>query len=73
MATMQALLLTSLLLASGAAAQEPAVGEDHPVHLDRTGIEWVLPFEAAQAKSRSLGLPLLTKAVAFGTTKEGCW
>ena len=71
---MKDLLLVALLLAAlpdRAAAQE--VPEDHPVHLDRTGIEWVLPFEAAEARSKRLGRPILMKAVAFGTTRAGCW
>ncbi len=55
------------------AAEHPTVAEDHPVHLDRTGIRWVLPFERAQAVAKERGHPLLIKAVAFGTTKSGCW
>ena len=51
----------------------PPVPDDHPVHLDRTGIDWVLPFERARAISRETGRPLLIKAVAFGTTRSGCW
>ena len=51
----------------------PTVPDDHPVRLDRTGIDWVLPFERASAISRKSGHPLLIKAVAFGTTKSGCW
>lgn len=70
-------LTTILLLAAGSplSAQDatPSVPEDHPVHLDRTGIEWVLPFSAAQKQAEISGRPLLLKAVAFGTTKEGCW
>lgn len=62
--------LTSPLIAQDAPASLP---NDHPVHLDRTGIEWVLPFAAAKQASEDSGRPLLLKAVAFGTTKEGCW
>ena len=51
----------------------PTVPDDHPVHLDRTGVRWVLPFERAHATAKERGHPLLIKAVAFGTTKSGCW
>ena len=51
----------------------PTVADDHPVRLDRTGIRWVLPFERAQATARKTKHPMLIKAVAFGTTKSGCW
>jgi len=51
----------------------PTVADDHPVRLDRTGIRWVLPYERAQATARKTKHPMLIKAVAFGTTKSGCW
>ena len=46
---------------------------EHPVHLDRTGIEWATPFEAAQKRAREEGRLLAIKPVAFGTTVAGCW
>ncbi|HIF39622.1 MAG TPA: hypothetical protein EYQ74_00815 [Planctomycetes bacterium] len=51
--------------------QDPALV--HPVSLDRTGIEWALPFEAAQKRAREEGRLLAIKPVAFGTTVTGCW
>lgn len=51
----------------------PTVPDDHPVRLDRTGIAWVLPYERALATARKTNHPMLIKAVAFGTTKNGCW
>jgi hypothetical protein len=51
----------------------PTVPPDHPVRLDRTGIRWVLPYERTQATARKTKHPMLIKAVAFGTTKSGCW
>jgi len=46
---------------------------EHPVHLDRTGIEWALPFETARKRAREEGRLLAIKPVAFGTTVTGCW
>ena len=67
-------LLAPLTTSGWAQEPEPARGlDDHPVHLDRTGIDWVLPFAAARDASQRSGHPILLKAVAFGTTKEGCW
>ncbi len=72
-----ALLLPAVVRAEDTTETEapalPSVADDHPVYLDRTGIEWVLPFERAQAAAKASGHPLLIKAVAFGTTKSGCW
>jgi len=51
--------------------QDPAL--EHPVHLDRTGIEWTLPFETARQRAREEGRLLAIKPVAFGTTVTGCW
>lgn len=40
---------------------------------DRTGIDWVYPFEKARAKAAEEKRLLLIKPVAFGTSKDGCW
>ncbi len=69
----------ALVLAPSIQAEEPpskplpTVPDDHPVRLDRTGIRWVLPYERTQATARKTNHPMLIKAVAFGTTKSGCW
>jgi hypothetical protein len=46
---------------------------DHPVRLDRTGIRWEIPFEAARTRAANEQRLLVIKPVAFGTTPEGCW
>lgn len=40
---------------------------------DQTGVEWVLPFEAARAKARAERRLLFLKPIAFGTTADGGW
>jgi len=40
---------------------------------DRTGIEWALPFPAAQKKAAQERRLLLIKPIAFGTAKDGGW
>jgi hypothetical protein len=40
---------------------------------DRTGIDWVLPFPAAQKKAKDGQRLLLIKPIAFGTSKDGGW
>jgi hypothetical protein len=40
---------------------------------DHTGIRWVLPFTAAQAKAQQEQRLLLVKPIAFGTSKDGGW
>ena len=62
-------MLTPLLLT---AVLTPAA-DDHPVTLDRTGIEWAIPFASALDRARAQERLLLIKPVAFGTTKSGCW
>ena len=59
-----------LLLAFAPAVQDP---EPHPLQLDRTGLEWVLPFAEARYAAERRGRLLLVKPVAFGTSKEGGW
>jgi len=46
---------------------------DHPLALDRTGIEWTVPFDAARERGEQTRRLLLVKPVAFGTTPDGCW
>ena len=58
------------LLAQDAGAADLA---RHPLTRDRTGLTWVLPFEAAREAARERGRLLLIKPVAFGTTPDGGW
>ncbi len=60
------LLLWTLLLAS-------PTQDAHPLSLDRTGLQWVLPFEAARKKATDQSRLLMIKPVAFGTSPEGGW
>ena len=62
-------MIASLLLVSALAG--PA--SDSPLALDRTGIEWVVPFTEARDAAREGGRLLFIKPVAFGTTPSGCW
>ena len=62
-------MLTLLLAASCAAPLQEA----HPLKLDRTGIEWQLPFETAVEHSRKRERLLMIKPVAFGTDRKGGW
>lgn len=52
--------------------QDPQPAAPSPC-LDRTGIQWLLPFEAAQAKAATAKRLLLIKPIAFGTTADGGW
>ena len=52
--------------------QDPAPAAPSPC-LDRTGMPWVLPFEAAKAKAATSKRLLLIKPIAFGTTADGGW
>lgn len=40
---------------------------------DQSGIEWVLPFEAARARARAEQRLLFLKPIAFGTSADGGW
>ena len=49
-----------------------------PVHaegkmLDKTGLDWVLPFDKALAKAKAEKRLLLIKPIAFGTSPDGGW
>ena len=41
--------------------------------LDRTGVEWVFPFQKARETARERKRLLAVKPVAFGTTPDGGW
>jgi hypothetical protein len=41
--------------------------------LDKTGVDWVLPFEKALAKAKAEKRILLIKPIAFGTSPDGGW
>ncbi len=62
---MQALLLVAVLAAQGT--------DQNPLALDRTGLVWTLPFEAARERSEAEKRLLMIKPVAFGTTPDGGW
>lgn len=40
---------------------------------DQSGVEWVLPFEAARAKAAAERRLLFLKPIAFGTSADGGW
>ena len=60
-------VLTSSMLLAAALAAAPDGSRD------RTGIEWVLPFPAAQKAAKERHRLLLIKPIAFGTSKDGGW
>ena len=47
--------------------------EEHPLQKDKTGIQWVLPFEKAKEKASQKERLLMIKPVAFGTSVQGDW
>lgn len=53
----------------------PAAGapDAHPLDKDKTGIEWVQPFDKALAKAKAEKRLLAIKPVAFGTSRDGGW
>ena len=59
------------LLFALALSASPA--EDHPLMLDRTGLQWALPFEKALERAEQEDRLLLIKPVAFGTDRAGGW
>ena len=61
--------LTLLVAVAAVWAQDDA----HPLAKDRTGLNWVLPFEEAKAKAAAEKRLLLIKPVAFGTSPDGGW
>ena len=60
---MTAILIATALLAAG----------DHPLTKDKTGLNWVIPFEKAEAKAAANKRLLMIKPVAFGTSPDGGW
>ena len=69
--------LAALVVLSGTAtAQDPkpaANSRQNPVRLDRTGMNWVLPFKNALAVAKQNKRLLMIKPVAFGTEASGGW
>ncbi len=59
-----------LLIATTFFAAAPA---DHPLTKDRTGLNWVLPFDKAKMQAGNSKRLLMIKPVAFGTKPNGCW
>ena len=64
-----ALVFSFGLLHSG----EVSAQQGHPLMKDKTGMNWVVPFSAAQTKAKETGRLLLIKPVAFGTSADGGW
>ena len=62
--------MSALLIATAFFAAEPA---NHPLTKDRTGLNWVLPFDKAQQQAGKSKRLLMIKPVAFGTKPNGCW
>lgn len=58
---------------AGTLPDEVPADPNHPLMLDRTGIRWVAPFEAARAEAKRRGQLLLVNAIAFGTDASGNW
>lgn len=58
---------------SPARAQQAADAADSPLSLDRTGLNWVLPFEKARTTAGENNRLLMIKPVAFGTSLDGGW
>jgi hypothetical protein len=69
---MRALAARTLAVAFLACMPAQAQTENALVR-DRTGIDWVYPFEKARTKAAEEQRLLLIKPVAFGTSKDGCW
>ena len=65
--------MIALALSVSLALVAPQEPDEHPLQLDRTGLEWVLPYDAAVEAAEERGRLLLVKPVAFGTTQSGCW
>ena len=65
---MMKIALSLLLLAPFAFAQEQARG-----CLDKTGLNWVGPFEKAVEQAKQEKRLLMIKPVAFGTSSDGGW
>ncbi len=60
---MTAILIATALLTAG----------NHPLDKDKTGLNWVMPFEKAEAKAVANKRLLMIKPVAFGTSPDGGW
>ena len=76
---MHAFFLTmSLTLAAQDAPQAEAIEQErasaqNPLQLDKTGMQWVLPFSRAQETAAESKRLLMIKPVAFGTSPDGAW
>ena len=68
---MHAIVLSTVLTALPAASG--VLSDEHPVLLDRTGIAWQIPFDAARGRAMETKRLIAIKPVAFGTTADGCW
>ncbi|MEE8467908.1 MAG: hypothetical protein V3T22_05605 [Planctomycetota bacterium] len=76
---MHAFLLTlSLILVAQEAPQAESIEQDrasakNPLQLDKTGMQWVLPFARARKVAAERKRLLMIKPVAFGTSPDGAW
>lgn len=68
-------MLSSIILGLSLYFQSPPPAPAPPSHsvADRTGIEWVFPFESALEKAKRESRILMVKPIAFGTTRDGGW
>ncbi len=60
--------MTTALIFTALIATQP-----HPLAKDKTGLNWVLRFEAAEKKAETTKRLLMIKPVAFGTSPDGGW
>ena len=63
----------ALALATMTAAQAAAEAPERRQPLDRTGVDWCLPFAAAQARAAAEGRLIFVPVIAGGTDKTGRW
>lgn len=58
--------MLTLMLAAALLAQDGGC-------LDKTGVEWTLPFPKALERAKAGKRLLMIKPIAFGTDKKGGW
>jgi len=51
----------------------PAEGAHATCRRDQSGIDWVLPFDAARERAVAEQRLLFLKPIAFGTSADGGW
>lgn len=66
-------LIAATAAVTALASLSPLRAQQEPVCKDQTGIDWVLPFEAAVEHAEATNRILMVKPIAFGTTRDGGW